>query len=153
VGGPNADTVSGGDGDDTLYASPSSGSVNGELHGDAGADVLHGVSGGNILDGGAGTDTLYDGTGNDCLIGGSGADSFVFGAAWGDLDAILDFQDGAGTEDVIAIDRDAFASFDELQAAMSQSFTYVRITLDADNTLLIRDTTVDQLGPYDFVFI
>jgi Ca2+-binding RTX toxin-like protein len=59
-------------------------------------DVLQGGKRADSLDGGAGDDTITGGRGVDELTGGEGADTFVIeaGKRLGDLDRILDFEDG-----------------------------------------------------------
>src|SRR5688572_27515148 len=59
-------------------------------------DVLEGGKRADSLNGGAGDDTLTGGRGVDDLTGGEGADSFVVeaGKRLGDLDRILDFEEG-----------------------------------------------------------
>ncbi|MBW8745442.1 MAG: VCBS domain-containing protein, partial [Sphingomonas sp.] len=104
-GGAGADSLVGGEGEDTLYGN----SGNDTLGGGNGADFLSGSLGNDVLNGGNGHDTLLGGTGtdvlnggngndylsgdagNDTVSGGLGADMFVFGSAGG-KDMIIDFD-------------------------------------------------------------
>jgi len=163
---PYADTLFGDAGDDVLVGSFGNNYLNGGadddllsggfdsdvLDGGTGNDTLRGGSEADTLYGGAGTDVLDGGTGDDLLDGGAGADTFMFAANWGN-DVIVDFQDGAGVGDVIAIDSDAFTNFAEVQAAMTQVGADVRITLDSTDTILIQNTTIAQFGADDFTFL
>ncbi|TGD62898.1 type I secretion protein [Tabrizicola sp. WMC-M-20] len=64
------DTIFGGEGNDLLY-----GGVDDDLiYGDAGDDTLYGEHGDDTLYGGAGNDSLFGGSGNDLLDGGTGND-------------------------------------------------------------------------------
>lgn len=100
AGGAGHDNLGGGEGDDTLRGDVgddtlAGGQGNDLLEGDDGADVLNGGAGADTLRGGAGNDTLSGGPGNDLLSGGAGADIFQFLTfAAGEIDRILDFQDG-----------------------------------------------------------
>ena len=69
------DSLSGGDGLDTLFGE----SGNDTLDGGDGNDSLFGGAGADTLLGGNGADTLDGGTGNDSLSGGAGADSLLGG--------------------------------------------------------------------------
>ncbi len=74
-GTPNADTLTGGDLDDTIYG------VAGDdlMLGGLGADVLQAGEGNDTLNGGDGADDLYGSVGNDSLVGGIGADELIGG--------------------------------------------------------------------------
>lgn len=99
------ETVTGGNGDDRLYASRGADHVYGQngrdlLAGERGADRLFGGAGHDFLLGGndadrlsgdAGNDRLHGEAGNDTLTGGTGADDFVF-ARGGGVDRITDFS-------------------------------------------------------------
>ncbi|WP_225025953.1 calcium-binding protein [Xinfangfangia pollutisoli] len=70
------DSLSGGDGNDTIL----SGQGNDSLYGGTGNDDLRGELGNDSLDGGAGDDTLRGEQGNDSLDGGAGNDVLNGGA-------------------------------------------------------------------------
>ena len=128
------------------------------LDGFAGDDVLKGRAGNDSLDGGvgndrlvgqAGADELFGGAGDDRLLGGDGADRFVFDGAAGS-DRILDFVAG---EDQIVLMGLGFADFAAVQAAMKQRPGGVRLTLDADSEVFIKDATIAGLDASDFVLL
>lgn len=85
-----ADTITGGNADDTLF-------------GLAGADVLAGGNGDDTLDGGLGDDTLRGDSGRDTLRGGAGADALYGGNDVDTLDggADNDLLDGGNGDDTL----------------------------------------------------
>jgi Ca2+-binding RTX toxin-like protein len=156
-GGWATNVINGDDGNDYL----SSGGGNDTLHGGAGNDSMKGGpgitqmfgDGGNdTLAGGAGNEFLSGGSGNDTLSGGAGNDTFMFSSGFG-KDVILDFQNTGGAHDVIQFDRTVFANFNAVQSHMTQSGTSVVITFDANNTVEVRNTTLDQFHASDFTFV
>jgi Ca2+-binding RTX toxin-like protein len=119
-GGADADTISGGAGDDTLL-------------GGAGADSIVAGNGDNVLSGGAGDDTLVAGAGADSLSGGSDNDTFVLGGNLTSSDTILG---STGTDTLTFTDSNGAA--DDLNNVTGIE----TVTLgDADTTI----TTVDGL--------
>jgi Ca2+-binding RTX toxin-like protein len=119
IAGYLADTVLGGDGDDSLYGagvftSPGAGGgvaasrdLGDLMFGGAGDDRMDGAGGNDTLHGGDGADTIIGNLGRDEMRGGDGADLFVFffqsgpGLFTGDTggdeatrDVISDFQPG-----------------------------------------------------------
>ena len=83
AGGGFGMVVTGGDGDDVIWASQGKNL----LCGDGGNDRFVGASGNDVLVGGAGDDTMH---------GGGGEDLFVFGANWGN-DTVEQFANGKVT--------------------------------------------------------
>lgn len=84
MGTPDAETVDGRGGNDSLYG----GSGDDTLSGGDGNDILQGHSGNDVLNGDAGADTINGGMGDDLITGGAGddvfsssdgTDTFVFG--------------------------------------------------------------------------
>ncbi|QZH76706.1 MAG: calcium-binding protein [Erythrobacter sp.] len=78
-GGSAGATLSGLDGDDTIYGSNASDIIMGgngadRLLGNSGADTIHGGEGDDVLNGGNSNDTLHGDGGNDLILGGSGND-------------------------------------------------------------------------------
>ena len=100
----------------------------------------------NVIFGGNGNDTLSGGAGNDALIGGAGNDTFVFGAGFGN-DQIIDFSSG---HDKIHIDG-LFANANAALAAATQVNGDVLITVDASNSLWLKNFTLANLHASDFV--
>jgi Ca2+-binding RTX toxin-like protein len=105
------DIVNGGAGNDIVFG----GSGNDTLRGEAGRDTLFGENG---------NDTLAGGQGNDTLSGGQGNDTFVFQRGDG-RDLVLDFQSGAGSDDVIQLDASVFADFNALMQSGAVSNTQI----------------------------
>ncbi len=94
----DVDNISGGAGNDVIYASTRFSTVQGNagndlligtagrddlrggdgrdtLYGMSGIDTLHGDAGNDVIDGGTWTDYIYGGSGQDTIDGGAGADS------------------------------------------------------------------------------
>lgn len=95
---PGNDSLSGGDGADTIYGQAG----NDTLAGDAGADLLDGGDGNDSLNGGADSDTLIGNAGDDTLQGGAGGDSISGGAgmdylSYSDSDAAVSIDLGTNT--------------------------------------------------------
>jgi Ca2+-binding RTX toxin-like protein len=135
------DTVSGGDGTDTIEANASGISIDMTTAGryvsievvkGSGSDdimtassssvTFYGEGGADALTGGSGSDTLYGGDGNDTLIGNDGNDSLVAGLGVDNLsggagDDTLDAR-GAGVDDVL----DGGASNDTFLMTYAASF-------------------------------
>ncbi|QUS58996.1 hypothetical protein [Pseudovibrio brasiliensis] len=107
----------------------------------------------NILNGYAGNYTLIGGNGNDTLIGGQGSDIFVFGNAHFGNDTIKDFEAGAGSDDVIHFDSAFFANFETVLAAASTNGSDTVISLDGNNSLILKGIQVSELHTDDFQFI
>ena len=87
VGNKNANSISAGAGDDSLFGNTGNDTV---LGGD-GNDYISGDAGDDKLYGNAGNDTIAGGTGTDSLTGGDGKDVFVHVA---DNDVIIDYTEG-----------------------------------------------------------
>ncbi len=126
-------------GDDTITAS-------------AGADRIDGGAGDDRLDGGEGDDRLIGGAGDDVLSGGSGDDLFVFRAGFG-RDTITDFSAGEDSDDVIEFDSITGAStYAQVLARAADDGTHTTITIDADNSIVLQNVVVADLGADDFRF-
>jgi Ca2+-binding RTX toxin-like protein len=114
----------------------------------------------NALSGGIGRDRLDGGAGDDTLTGGRDSDTFVFKEGFGH-DVITDFAVANSysaigpSHDVLEFDADVFADSSAFFAASADTTDGVLVMVDADNSLLIRGTTVAQLTAYpeDFQFV
>ncbi|MGB3280150.1 MAG: calcium-binding protein, partial [Pseudorhodobacter sp.] len=124
--GAGADTVTGGNGNDTVYAG-------------TGADLVLGGNGNDVLIGLAGADTLRGGGGNDFLKGGADADRFVFEDNWGN-DVVNDFANGTEFLDFTANTTPGLAFGD---FTITDDGTRTTITLGADSILLANVLAVD----------
>jgi Ca2+-binding RTX toxin-like protein len=98
LGNAGKNTLSGGDGNDTLQdLAANGGDSNDTLQGGKGDDVLQDDMGDNSLDGGDGNDVLQTtGTGNDTLLGGNGDDVLQDSGGTNTLDG------GAGNDKLTA---------------------------------------------------
>jgi serralysin len=146
--GGGADIMHGGAGDDSLKG----GTAAAQLYGDDGNDTLVGGSGNEYLSGGNGNDKLTGGGGTDTLNGGAGNDTFIFAANFG-KDVIADFQNTNGEQDIIQFDHTVFADFSAVQSHMAQVGGNVVITVDANDTITIQDSSVGHLSADDFRFV
>ncbi|MEM7749810.1 MAG: hypothetical protein AAF346_16280, partial [Pseudomonadota bacterium] len=113
------------------------------LLGSYGDDTLTGSDLNNRIDGRTGDDTLTGGLGND---------AFVFRPGDG-ADTITDFNATANEADIIEFSTTAFADYAALQAAMTEVNGDVVITLDADNSVTIKNSGILDLDQDDFRFV
>nr|WP_281026251.1 calcium-binding protein [Rhizobium laguerreae] len=112
-------------------------------------EALIGGSGNDILIGNAEANRLEGYLGNDTVTGGAGDDVFVFKGGFGQ-DAITDFIAGEGGYDVI--ETDAFDDYASALAAATQVGADTLITLDAANSILLKNVVVTSLHQDDFRF-
>jgi hypothetical protein len=147
-GGSGNNTIGGGGGIDILFG----GGGDDLVQGGDGGDYLYGNAGNDRLDGGNGNDFLTGGMGNDTLTGGQGADQFVW-EYQGGRDVITDFTPGQG-DNILLNDTNLYGinTFAQLQARMSQDAAGVTIALDANNSILLQNTTIAQLAAQHFIF-
>ena len=135
------DVISGGAGNDIIYANHgadivSGGAGNDLLFGEFGADTMFGGAGDDHLFGNEDDDILNGGEGNDVLIGGHGNDTFVFSPG---ADVVLDFNKWtdtidltqAGTVELSQFDTGALltsATGDTMWLASLDNMDYVEVT-------------------------
>ncbi len=125
AGSFQADTLTGGDGDDTIAGTQNNNGGTEFLDGGAGADWLHGShpllfgGPGSHLNGGEGADTLVGGPGSDTMTGGAGIDRFHTFRT----DVITDL--GAGGADVVIC-----TVGDTLQATLAADWTATTATIN-----------------------
>lgn len=100
---------------------------------------------------GAGDDRFEGGQGQDIVSGGAGFDTFVFAPGFG-KDTIEDFAAGAGAGDLIEIASSIFADFDAVLAAATQVGTDTVITMDAGNSITLKNVARSALHQDDFQF-
>ncbi len=113
-------SISGGAGNDVLWAS-------------SGSDVLDGGTGNDNLNGGTGDDTLIGGAGNDSLTGSWGKDIFVIGVHAGDRDIIRDFTLADDKIDISTFNT--LTQFSMLNIAYSSNKAVVNLSTDQSVTL------------------
>ena len=165
------DILDGGDGDDILYGDAgfsvrhNSISGNDVLEGGAGDDTLYGDAGfylednaqggDDVLNGGSGNDNLWgDGMLTDLATGGD--DTFVFDLDNGSFghDVIHDFEAGAGSNDVLQFDLDiGFTEFADVIANAADDGTNTIITVDEDNSIVLKNVRVADLHADDMAFV
>ena len=85
--------------------------------------------------------------GNDTLFGGDGSDTFVFAANPG-KDIVADFHSG---EDLIEIATSLFADFNALFANAVSGPTDTVITVDAANSITLKNVASIQASDFHFV--
>jgi Ca2+-binding RTX toxin-like protein len=164
------DSLYGGDGDDQLYGSSGNDLIDGgndndmiygnggldQLFGGGGADQIYGGEASDAISDGAGddivyanggADTIFAGAGNDNFWGGSGNDTFVFSANFGQ-DAIHDFT----AEDVVEFRDGVFTDWADLLGAASQSGGDTVITVDAANSVTLKNVALSNLNESQFQF-
>jgi CubicO group peptidase (beta-lactamase class C family) len=73
-----SDTINGGDGNDALVGSNDPSTLGDMLNGDSGDDIFFASDGNNTINGGDGSDAVIGGAGNDIINGGDGDDA-LFG--------------------------------------------------------------------------
>lgn len=113
---------------------------NDTLLGGNGRDLLKGGQGNDLLKGNNGNDRLNGKSGDDLLVGGLGADVFVFDTKGGH-DTVDDFKIG---KDRLKM-SDYGARTDLLDQARD-THTGVLFHFGEDDSLLLRDVTLNQLG-------
>jgi Ca2+-binding RTX toxin-like protein/3',5'-cyclic AMP phosphodiesterase CpdA len=156
-GGAGLDVIIGGDGDDSIRAGAGNDEIDGgndsdDIRGEAGNDIIAGGAGDDIIRGDAGQDRVDGGLGDDILTGGAGKDVFVFKANFGH-DTIEDFRTCGFSGDHIEFDHSLFANFSAVLAASEQEGDDVVITLDNDNSVVIKDVVLTHLHESDFRFV
>ncbi|UPK08184.1 hypothetical protein IVB05_23895 [Bradyrhizobium sp. 170] len=115
----------------------------------ASAAWFRGASGNDTISGTSGNDTIFGGAGNDSMTGGAGNDTFVFRANLGQ-DTVTDFTVGS---DVLEFRDGIFADAAAALAAATVSGSDTLITIDAGNTILLKNVAVANLHAGDFHII
>jgi Ca2+-binding RTX toxin-like protein len=107
------------------------------LTGSAFADHLKGDENANVIEGGGG---------NDTLTGVGGSDTFVFSVNFGQ-DVITDFTAGS---DILEFRNGIFVDVAAALGAATASGDDTLITIDADNSLLLKNVSLSNLQVGDF---
>ena len=108
----------------------------------------YGNSENNVIVGDSGNQVIDGGPGNDVLTGG-GHDTFVFDADSGH-DVITDFTPGAGSVVRLA-GYSQIESFSQVKGDMTQHGADVVLTMDGDDSITFRNTTIAQFSASDFL--
>jgi beta-glucanase (GH16 family) len=91
--------------------------------------------------------TLYGGGGNDVLVGGFGQDYFLDPANSGN-DVIYNFN----SKDIVRLPGTSFSNFSQVQAAMTQVGSDVKLQVDANDVLIFRNMTIGQFSASNFLY-
>jgi len=148
-GGKDDDTLKGGQGVDTLRGGAGDDSLVG---GASNSDRLFGGKGDDTLDGGQGSNRLDGGLGNDSLTASTGADDFIYNP--GDGRDTIDGFDVGGGNDQIDLRGWGLGNFAALTSTFSVSSTTAGALIDfgdGDSILLV-GLAVGTLNNADFLF-
>ncbi|ACL56925.1 esterase-like activity of phytase family protein [Methylobacterium nodulans] len=157
TGDAGNDTVSGEQGNDKVFGGIGNDLLLGNegndfLGGGAGSDMLSGGAGDDGLNGEDGDDVLFGNAGNDALVGGAGRDIFAFGRGDG-RDVVQDFVAGGPEADILSFNGGVFTRVDQVWAASAQAGSAVVITLGAETSVTILNTTVASLTEANLRFV
>ncbi|MGH0004267.1 calcium-binding protein [Pseudovibrio ascidiaceicola] len=97
--------------------------------------------------------TLEGTTSSDVITAGVGSDIFIFTDTQIGNDVLTDFKVGANSEDVIHFNVARFANFDEVIAAAQDNGVDTVISMDANNTVTLKDVVLSDLHSDDFQFV
>lgn len=114
-----ADTLLGGDGNDTIF-----GLGDDRLFGGSGNDTIDANAGDDLLDGGIGNDTLFGDAGDDTLIAGAGNDTLSGGAG----DDIYRFGSGDGADIINENLSSTGSGFDVIELGAGLDASDIRFT-------------------------
>jgi Ca2+-binding RTX toxin-like protein len=122
------------------------------LYGNSQDNMIIGNDGNNRLYGGDGADALYSGAGKDRMTGGADIDTFVFRRDEG-RDRITDFDFEGMETDVIDLHfLSRFKSFDDVLAYAVEASGGVVLSLGKGDSVLIEDTTLNDLHENQFSY-
>lgn len=118
------------------------------IRGGAGNDTIYASDSDTKMFGGTGNDRLFSGAGNDSLTGGPGSDVFSFSQNFGN-DVITDFVAGV---DEIELDQTMFADYAAVVANTAQVGADVVLS-GGGNALTLKGVSLVSLTEDDFSFI
>ncbi|MEO8722342.1 MAG: calcium-binding protein [Sphingobium sp.] len=122
------------------------------LSGGAGNDSLTGSSGNDEIYGSLGDDALTGGGGDDYLSGGDGIDNFAYHAGFG-KDTIADFAATGTQHDVLQFDSNIFSDWAHLLGATTQQGSDLLITLDAADTITLKNVALANFTSANASFV
>ncbi|MGY3496334.1 calcium-binding protein [Bradyrhizobium sp. USDA 4502] len=105
-----------------------------------------GTAGDDEISGSSWNDTIAGGAGNDVMSGGAGNDTFVFRAGLGQ-DTVTDFTPG---QDALQFRDGLFADAASALASATASGSDTLITIDPDDSVLLKNVNVASLSQGDF---
>ncbi len=108
-----------------------------------------GKSTGVAIYGTSGTNKLGNSLGNDIMTGGGGTDTFVFNSVKFGKDVITDFQPQSSAHDIIDFSHNVFSSFAAVMAHAAQVGPDVVITVDAANSVTVKNVQISTLHQSD----
>ena len=141
---------------ESAYGGHASGDVLNEIEGVLGSafeDDLTGAAGElSYLDGGGGDDTLTTGGMSGWFAGGEGNDTFVFDSGFQGV-RILDFEAGAGSEDVMDLRGLGYRSFDQIMADAYQDGGSTVIDTGTGHSIYLSNVDLTSLHTDDFLLV
>ncbi|WP_206243587.1 beta strand repeat-containing protein [Novosphingobium terrae] len=115
------------------------------------SSTLDGSAGNMTIAAGSAGDTLVGGNG-DTLIGGSGSDTFVFHAGFGQ-ETVTGFMPSGPTADVLQFDTNVFSDWAHLLGATVQQGSDLLITLDASDSILVKNMAISSFSSANAHFV
>jgi hypothetical protein len=112
---------------------------------------LDGSAGNTVVRAGSVGDTLVGGPG-DALYGGAGADTFAFHAGFGQ-ETLYSFAATGTAHDSLQFDSNLFADWAHLLGATKQQGSDLLITLDVQDTLLLKSVALANFTSADARFV
>jgi Ca2+-binding RTX toxin-like protein len=128
-----------------------SGAPSNFIHGGSSPAALDGSAGNEVLLAGSAGDNLIGGPG-DKLWGGAGADTFAFHAGFGQ-EMLFNFAAGGAGHDTLVFDHYVFSDWAHLLGATTQQGSDLAITLDAADTLVIKNVSLASFTSNDARFV
>ena len=113
---------------------------------DVAGNIGHGS--GVALYGSTSNDKLNVGPGNDLVMGRGGSDTFIFGTNLG-KDVITDFQTTGSSHDVLQFSHNTFSDFAAVLAHAAQVGSDTVITVDAVDTVTLKNVQLSSLQKND----
>lgn len=113
-----------------------------------GTDMVIGTAFADKLQGGLGADLLDGGAGNDTLYGKAGRDVFRFDRGFG-KDTVADFVTG---DDKLRFTAGTFSSYADVMGHAAQVRGDTVLTLDATDTVTLKNTSLQSLSASQFLF-
>jgi VCBS repeat-containing protein len=127
------------------------GTAGGTISGSTKPALLDGSAGNETVNAGSVGDTLVGGPG-DSLYGGAGADTFAFHAGFGQ-ETLYSFTATGTKHDTLQFDTSLFADWAHLLGATKQQGSDLLITLNASDTLLVKNVAMSNFTSADAKFV